>query len=83
MVLNYERGKHTLHRNVVCNKIQALFNGKGSNEIWQVARNYGKWQQDMKRNMKSKIVNKNYQWYEYMESGKHEQQGTVVSNKMQ
>ena len=37
----------------------------------------------MKRNMKSKIVNKNYQWYEYMESGKHEQQGTVVSNKMQ
>ena len=37
----------------------------------------------MKRNMKSKIVNKNYQWYEYMESDKHERQGTVVSNKMQ
>lgn len=37
----------------------------------------------MKPNMMSKIVNKNYQWYEYMESGKHEQQCTMVSNKMQ
>ena len=37
----------------------------------------------MKRNMKSKIVNKNYLWYEYMECGKHEQQCTMVSNKMQ
>ena len=34
------------------------FNVKGSNEIWQVAGNYGKWQQIMGRNMKNKIVNK-------------------------
>ena len=63
MVLNYERGKHALQRNVVCNKIQALFNGNGSNEIWQVARNYGKWQQNMGHKMKSNKVNVHKQWH--------------------
>ena len=55
----------------------------GSNEIWQVAGNYGKWQQGMGCKVKSKKKRKYYRCYEYMGIGKHALQESVVCNKIQ
>ena len=48
-----------------------------------MAGNFSKWQHDMGRKMKWKLLNEYNQWYKYMESGNHTLRGTVISNKIQ
>ena len=52
--MNINKAKKMHNMKLLYVKNTNIFNGKGSNEIWQVAGIYGKWQQGMGCKVKSK-----------------------------